>query len=316
MKLKFYLAIILFISFCYVKVFSYVTFPSATLKVDKNEITVGDTITAEVDISIPSFAILLQTEDDFVVEGWDVQDFSFEKDIQDEEKYKLNLVITTYDSKLKEIPKIKLFYINKNDFEDDSLLCDKFNFFSNNIPVKINSIVDTYDKDDIFDIKNLKKLKVPIVFYIICVIFIFFVILYIYKSIVCSKIKKSMFVQFSPKEKAIGKINSIFIKNFDNSKISEYYCIVSRALKFFIIDMLKEKEVEMTTTDLMNILSDKNNVLHKYYSDILPLFKEYDNAKYSTTFLDVDKFIEVYMKTKRIIDQIDFDFSKVNLEIK
>jgi hypothetical protein len=145
--LRFSLILSLFLFFSFLNVTAFTTFPKATLKIDKNEIFVGDMINAEVDISVPPFALLLQSEDDFVIEGWDIYDFSFEQDIADEEKYKLKIVLTAYDSKIKEIPKIRLSYINKTDADKDSNIREKFYFFTDSMPVVIHSVLNKYDND-------------------------------------------------------------------------------------------------------------------------------------------------------------------------
>ncbi|MCR4662357.1 MAG: hypothetical protein K5622_00525, partial [Endomicrobiaceae bacterium] len=144
---------------------------------ENDVINVGDTVKATVEITIPPFAKLLQTEDDIFIEGWEIQDFHFEQD--DDCKFILNLEITTFNSKQNSVPKIKLSYVNKEDFLNDSFFCDKFYFFSNSVPIKVNSILPKYQREEIFDIKNIKKMNIPLIFHISCFIFVLFILFFV-----------------------------------------------------------------------------------------------------------------------------------------
>lgn len=294
-----------------INIFAFTTFPTAILSVDKDVIEVGQTINATVTIEIPSFAKLLQSEDDFFIEGWDIQDFSFKQDISDDTKYFLNVTLTTFDYKIKEIPKIKLSYVNKADFLDDSFFCEKYYFFSNSVPVTVISVFDTYQRNSIFDIKKIKMLYVPMFFYVICGVFFLFVLFSIYIKVVTLKINKFIKVTFSSKENAIRKLNKIYIlKGFDETKIGDYYCLISEALKTFISEELRIKKIEMTTTEILAFISDDDNVFKHYYSDIKSFFKIYDDAKFSAYLADKDKFIDVFNQTKKFIENIDFNTEK------
>lgn len=309
MDLKKISLIFVFLFLC-VKIFAFMTFPTAELSVDKTTIEVGQTIKATVKIDIPAFAKLLQSEDDFSIEGWDILDFSFTHDITDDSKYVLNLVITTFDYKIKEIPRIKLSYVNKSDFLNDSFFIEKYYFFSNSIPVTVTSVFYTYQKDSIFDIKKMKVLYVPVFYYIICGVFILFVLTGIYIKIVNFKIKKIVKVNFSSKENAIRKLNNVYlIKGFDETKIDDYYCRLSDALKTFISEENSIKK-EMTTNELLSFISQDNNVFKKYYSDIASFFKTYNDAKFSAYLSDKEKFIEIFNKTEKFIENINFNVEK------
>ena len=313
-SLKFSLTLFIFLFLSYLSVFAFTTFPKATLKVDKKEISVGDMVNAEIDIFVPSFALLLQSENDFFIEGWDIYDFYFVEDILDKEKYKLKLILTTYDSKLKEIPKIKLSYINKVDSEKDISACEKFYFFTNSVPIVIDSILDKYDNDSIFDIKKTRKMTIPVMFYMVCIVFVLFVIFVLYKNIIFVKMQKYVKVNFSPVEKAIRQLNNIHVINIDISKIDSYYCKLSIILKSFILELLDKKNIEFTSAEMINMISLKNNIFYDYHSEISALFKIYDDAKYSVNSLNRDKFIDVYTQTKNIIEKLNSQ--KINLEIK
>lgn len=314
MKLKFGLTLFFVLSFFCLSVYAFTTFPKATLKIDRNEISVGDVINAEVDISVPSFALLLQSEDDFFVEGWDIYDFSFIQDVLDEEKYKLKLVLTSYDSKLKEIPKIKLSYINKTDVEKEANVREKFYFFTNSVPVVINGVLDKYGNDTIFDIKKPKRLSVPIIFYLICVVFVLFVLFVVYKNIITVKVQKCLKINFSPREKAVRQLNNICITNLDVSKIGNHYCTLSNVLKKFILDLSGKNDIEFTSSELINMVSSEDNIFYDYRNEISGLFKVYDDAKYSTALLDKDKFINVYVQTESVIEKLNS--KKNSLEIR
>lgn len=309
MKIKI-IVLLLFVFFNTVGVFAYVTYPKAILDVDTKVMDVGDIINATVEITIPPFAKLLQTEDDIFIEGWEIQDFHFRQDILDECKFILTLSITTFNSKLDGIPKIKLSYVNKEDLLDDSFFCDKFYFFSNSVPIKINSILSNYQREEIFDIKSIKKMNIPIVFYILCLLFVLFVFFVIYREILIPKIRKNNKFKFSPREKAIRKLNSICSKDKQLSDINNNYYLMSRALKVFILDLLGIKNKEMTTMELLDILSKETNIFHKAYPDILNLFTIYNNAKYSIETLSLKDFFDVFNKTKQMIESLSVSIKK------
>jgi hypothetical protein len=310
MNLKniFFIFIVLLLS---INIFAFTTFPTAILSVDKDMIEVGQTINATVTIEIPSFAKLLQMEDDFFIEGWDIQDFSFKQDISDDSRYFLNVTLTTFDYKIKQIPRIKLSYVNKADFLDDSFFCEKYYFFSNSIPVTVVSVFDNYQRNSIFDIKKIKMLYIPIFFYVICSIFFLFVLFSIYIKVVGLKIKKFIKINFSPKENAIRKMNNIYtLKGFDENKVRDYYYLISDALKTFITEELKIKKIEFTTTEVLALISEDGNIFKKHYYDIKSFFKIYDDAKFSAYLVDKDKFIEIFEKTKKFIENIEFNIEK------
>lgn len=295
-----------------VSAFAYITYPTAISTIDKEVIDVGDIVKATVEINIPQFASLLQTEEDIFVEGWDVLDFYFKQDILDENKFILTLYITTFNSKLDSVPKIKLSYVNKEDLLDDSFFCDKFYFFSNSVPIKINSILPNYQRDEIFDIKKIKKMNIPILFYILCLLFIFFVFFILYRDIIIIKIKRNSKFNFSPKEDAIRKINNIYINNkqIQISDINNNLYLMSRILKIFILEELGIKDKEMTTTDVLTILSEETNLFHKNYQEIVSLFKIYDNAKYSIGILSLKDFLYAFNKTKQMIENLSVSVEK------
>ena len=136
--------------FSVINVFSFVTFPKAVLTADKNNIITGDKVKVRVEIFIPSFAMLLQDEGDILIDGWDIVDLSFKKDVIENDKYILDMDITTFDTSIKEIPQISFSYINKDDYNDG----EKFFFFSNSIPVKVSS---TFNSDELKSIKDKKR---------------------------------------------------------------------------------------------------------------------------------------------------------------
>ena len=312
MKIKI-ISLCLFIVLSTVAVFAYVTYPQAILTVDKNEINVGETVNATVEITIPPFAKLLQTEDDIVIEGWDIQDFHFKQDILDEYKIILNLAITTFDSKLVAIPKIKLSYVSKEDLLEDSFFCDKFYFFSNSVPIKINSILSNYKREEIFDIKNIRKINIPIIFYILCLLFILFVLFVVYRNVLAFKVKKKLKFNFSPEEKAIRKLNNIYnnIEKVKVSNINDYYYQMSRILKVFILDGLDIANKEMTTTEVLSIIKEETNPFHKIYNEIVRLFKIYDSTKYSMSQVSLKDFYNVFNMTKKLIENLNVSIESI-----
>lgn len=317
MKQKIILLLILFLTAGCINIWAYVTYPIAVLSVDNDTIEVGQTINATVEITIPPFAQLLQNENDIYIEGWEIQDFYFKQDVLDEYKTVLHLSLTTFDSSLNSIPRIKLSYVNKVDLLDDSFFCDKFYFFTNSVPIKISSIVSNYQRDTIFDVKNMKKIKIPLMFYILCILLVIFVLFVVYRNIFIHKTRKYTRIKFSPKESAIRDLNNIFkdgsqLKTVD---IEKNYCLMSKILKKFIISELKMKKIEMTTAEILSVISKKDNFFYKYYQDISKLFKVYDNAKYSLGMLAQNEFLHIYYETRKIILNSNFG-SKENINEK
>ena len=124
------------------------------------------------------------------------------------------------------------------------------------------------------------------------------------------KIRKNNKFKFSPREKAIRKLNSICSKDKQLSDINNNYYLMSRALKVFILDLLGIKNKEMTTMELLDILSKETNVFHKAYPDILNLFTIYNNAKYSIETLSLKDFFDVFNKTKQMIESLSVSIKK------
>lgn len=307
-KIKIIKVIVFFVLFLfsYINVFSYDMFPTAVLKTNVDKMEIGETVKADVYITVPTFVELVQDERDIVIEGWEIQDFVFNQDITDSSKYILNLFITTFDSKINKIPRIRLSFTNKNEITDSNTDEDKFYFFSNSVPIHVNSIVGKYNNNTIFDIKNIKELSVPFLFYVVSSLFVVFVLIVIYGAIFKIKEKQNIKITLSPKENAIRKLNQVCISEcFDEKKIKEFYFLTSEALRVFILDVLKIKNIEMTTNEIISMISDKENRLFDYQSQISYFFKKYDDAKYSSTLLYVNNFIDIFNKTKSFIENFD-----------
>lgn len=300
---KFGKLLIIFLTvFLGIKAFAFINFPKAVLTVDKTDITVGDSVSAEVKISVPSFVKLLQTEDDFSVDGWDVQSFSFKQNMTTEGEYILNMKITTFDSKIREIPQIKFSYVNADETNGD--FPDKFYFFSNSMPVNVKSMFQNEAFETIRDVKQIKILSIPLAYYVMAVFFILFAVI-IYKDVLSVKILKETNVDtFTPKETAVRKLNVLFDdKNFSDEKIGEYYCRLSDILKDFIVKSLNLTKSEMTTTELLALIKDENNLFNKDYNEISYLFKTYDNLKYSNCGFDKANFFENFKRTKELVEK-------------
>ena len=304
--------LLLAIFFYGVCAFAYVTYPKAVLSVDSDTLNVGDSIKATVEITIPPFAKLLQTEEDVSIEGWDILDFHFKQDILDESKFVLDLVITTFNSKLDSVSKVKLSYINKDDLLNDTFFCDKFYFYSNAVPVKVNSIVSDHQRKEMFDIKSVKEMNIPVLFYVFCFLFVLFVLFVVYKELLITKVKEIDDFCFSPREIAIRELNRICLneKQIQSININNSYVLMSRVLKFFILDELNIKNKEMTTSEILELLSDETSIFHKNYYDILSLFKIYDNAKYSVETLNLRMFFDLFNKTKHMIETLSVGSEK------
>ncbi len=310
-KLKNIIAFLFFSLILSVNVFAFNSFPVATLKCGVDKMEIGETIKVDVYITMPDFVELLKGENDIFIDGWEIQDFVFKQDVTNDSKYILNLFITTFDSQMTRIPKIRLSFVNKEDLSKTDNYEDKFYFFTNSVPIQVNSIVKKYNNDTIFDIKNLKMLSIPITLYVFYCLFVLFVLIVIYGIIFKMKIKKNTKITFSPKEKAIRKLNNIiYNESFDMNKIKEYCFVTSESLRTFMSDSLKTSNIKMTTEELLNVISDKNNIFYNSYPQIAYLFKKYDDVKYSTSLLYANDFVDTFNKTKSFIE----NFSTYNYE--
>ena len=300
------ITLLVFFLFSYINIFSYDMFPTAVLKTDVDKMEVGETVKADVYITVPTFVEIVQDEKDIVINGWEIQDFVFNQDITDSSKYVLNLYITTFDSKINKIPGIRLSFINKNEITDSHIGEDKFYFFSNSVPIQVNSIVEKYNNNTIFDIKNIKMLSIPFLFYVISSLFVLLVLIVIYGTMFKIKANQNIKITLSPKENAIRKLNQVCNSEcFDEKKIKEFYFLTSEALRVFILDVLKIKNIEMTTNEILSMISDKENRLFDYQTQISYFFKKYDDAKYSASLLYVNNFLDIFNKTKSFIENFD-----------
>lgn len=284
-----------------INVFSFVTFPKAVLTADKNNIITGDKVKVRVEILIPSFVLLLQDEGDILIDGWDIVDLSFKKDVIENDKYILDMEITTFDTSIKEIPQISFSYINKDDYNDG----EKFFFFSNSIPVRVSSTFNSDEFKSIRDIKYPKTLSITWIYYIIAIVFFVYVIFFAYRTVLYDKILNIINLNsFTPDEIAIRKLNNLNIdENCSKKQIKEYYFVVSNIFKKFIITTSHFKKHEMTTTELLLLLQDKNNVFNQSFSEVYYLFESYDKAKYSDYMLNMETFLDIFKRTKKTVEK-------------
>lgn len=284
-----------------INVFSFVTFPKAVLTADKNNIITGDKVKVRVEILIPSFVLLLQDEGDILIDGWDIVDLSFKKDVIENDKYILDMEITTFDTSIKEIPQISFSYINKDDYNDG----EKFFFFSNSIPVRVSSTFNSDEFKSIRDIKYPKTLSITWIYYIIAIVFFVYVIFFAYRTVLYDKILNIINLNsFTPDEIAIRKLNNLNIdENCSKKQIKEYYFVVSNIFKKFIISTSHFKKHEMTTTELLLLLQDKNNVFNQSFSEVYYLFESYDKAKYSDYMLNMETFLDIFKRTKKTVEK-------------
>lgn len=284
--------------------YAFVTFPSAELTADKKEITIGQPVNVQIELFVPDFINLLQTEEDILIQGWDIQELSFKKDITTEGKYTVNLKITTFDSRIKEIPAVRFSYINKDEMNDFNPKI--FYFFSNSVLVNIKNIFDAGDFSDIRDIKQSKKMNIRVLYYFIAVFYGLFVIFFVYRHIVITKISKltKPAYLFTNKEKAVKNLNKLYIKYvISYGGIKEYYYELSNILNHFITDTLEVKK-EITTTELLDLIKNDGNIFNKCFYEISLLFEKYDKVKYTENLsLNNDDFLEDFKQTREIIEK-------------
>lgn len=285
--------------------YAFVTFPSAKLTADKKEITIGQPVNVQIELFVPEFVNLLRTEEDILIHGWDIQELSFKKDIVTEGKYIVNLKITTFDSRISEIPPVRFSYVNKDEVNDFNPKI--FYFFSNSILVNIKSMFETNDFSDIRDIKQSKKMNITFLYYFIAVFYGIFVIFFIYRHIVIIKISKLVKPKYSftHKEKAVKNLNKLYMKYImADTEIKEYYFELSNILNHFISDTLEVKK-EITTTELLDLINNEGNIFNKYFHEISVLFEKYDKVKYTgNANSSDDEFLESFKKTREIIEKI------------
>lgn len=297
--------VISFVFLIFVYSYAFVTFPSAELTADKTEITIGQSINVRIELFVPDFVNLLQTEENILIQGWDIQELSFKKDITTEGKYTVNLKITTFDSRIKEIPSVRFSYINKdemNDF-DPKIFC----FFSNSCLVSVKNVFDINDLSDIRDIKQSKKMDIRFLYYLIAVFYGLFVIFFVYRHIVITKISKLIKPEYSftHKERAVKNLNKLYMKYMISyGGIKEYYYELSNILNHFISDTLEVKK-EINTTELLDLIKNDPNMFNKYFNEISLLFEKYDKVKYTGNLsLNNDDFLEDFKKTREMIEKI------------
>jgi hypothetical protein len=283
---------------------AFVTFPTANLTTDKTEITIGESIQARIEVFIPDFVDMLQTEENILISGWDIQELSFKKNIMTEGKYTVDLKITTFDSRIKEIPPVRFSYINKDEVNDSNP--KMFYFFSNSVLVNIKNIFEDDNFSDIRDIKQFKKMNITHLYYYIAVFYGLFVIFVVYRHLVIVKILKLVKPKytFTYKEKAIKKLNKLYMKYaVHDGETKGYYFELSNILNHFIADTLKLNK-ETTTTELLDLIKNDGNRFNKYFKKISLLFEKYDKVKYTGNEKSSnDDFWESFKQTREIIEK-------------
>ncbi len=300
--------IIFLLSFLFLSaegVFAFVTFPEAVLTSDKTEIITGESIQADIELFVPDFVNLLQSEDDVSIPGWDIQELIIRKDLTEEGKYKVKLKITTFDGRIKEIPPVRFSYVNK----DDAAGIERrvFYFFSNSLPVNVKNIFKDSDFSEIRDIKQVKKMHIPAVYYYIAVLYGLFIVFFIYRNVIKYKTEKHIKLNYSftGREKAVKNMNRLYMKYLESdARVREYYFELSGILNGFISDSLGIRG-EMTDGELLNLIKNENNKFNKYSDEILSLFEKYDKIKYTgKTDSDGREFFEDFIRTRDLIEKI------------
>ncbi len=289
-------------------VYAFVSYPKASLTVDKYAISIGEDINATVELSLPDSIKLLYGEDDIFIEGWDIKNISLKRDFKREGKYVLEMAVTTYDSTVQKIPRIRFSYVNKN--MDFSFSGEKFYFFSNFVEVKVFNIFDDDKFENIKDIKKTKHLKVPFIYYLLFMLAYLSLAFYIYTETINYKVSKLIKIKnLTPSEIAFRDINRMFVKEgFSKDKIKDYYYELSDVFKKFIINILALKTPELTTTDLLNLLNlleNEDSWYGRNYEEICFLFDHYDDTKYADSLPDEQKFFEILKRTKDLIKQYE-----------
>lgn len=286
-------------------IFAFVTFPEAVLTSDKTEIITGESIQADIELFVPDFVNLLQTEDDVLIPGWDIQELIIRKDLTEEGKYKVKLKITTFDGRIKEIPPVRFSYVNKGDA--GGIERRVFYFFSNSLPVTVKNIFKDSDFSEIRDIKQVKKMHIPAVYYYIAVLYGLFIVFFIYRNVIIYKTEKHIKLRYSftGREKAVKNMNKLYMKYLaSDARVREYYFELSGILNGFISDSLGIKG-EMTDGELLNLIKNENNKFNKYSDEILSLFEKYDKIKYTgQTDSDGREFFVDLMRTRDLIEKI------------
>lgn len=300
--------IIFLLSFLFLSaegVFAFVTFPEAVLTSDKKEIITGESIQADIEVFVPDFVNLLQTEDDVSIPGWDIQELIIRKDLTEEGKYKVKLKITTFDGRIKEIPPVRFSYFNK----DDAAGIERrvFYFFSNSLPVSVKNIFKDSDFSEIRDIKQAKKMNIHAIYYYVAVLYGLFIIFFIYRNVIIYKTEKHIKLNYSftDREKAVKNMNKLYMKYLaSDARIREYYFELSGILNNFISDSL-EIGKEMADGELLNLIKNENNKFNKYADEVLSLFEKYDRIKYTgKTDSDDREFFENFIRTRDLIEKI------------
>jgi hypothetical protein len=169
-------------------------------------------------------------------------------------------------------------------------------------------VKSTFNSDELKSIKDIKypkTLSITFIYYIIAIVFLVYVIFFTYRTVLYDKILNIINLNsFTPDEIAIRKLNNLNIdESCSKKQIKEYYFLVSNIFKKFIVNASHFKKKEITTTELLLSLQDKNNIFNQYFSEIYYLFESYDKAKYSDYMLNMETFLDVFKRTKKTVEK-------------
>lgn len=294
------LVVILLILFSFISTNLYaLVFPSAKCVLENNVVNTGDIVRVNFEIIVPDFVKFVQ-DDNIVVDGWEIKNISFKKDVRVKGKFVVGIDLVTYNSLVKQIPAVKFSYVNK-DFENNDEI---FSFFSAPMPVVVNDIFEQESFNYIRDIKSPKKIEISKFVYIFIFLFIVFVIVFVYKNLLVKKFYNEIKIgDFSNKEVAIRKINKL-LQNEDLSSqnIKRYYFLLSNILKEFILHT-HNINTQKTTFELLSIIQNEDSCFFECNKEIEMLLKKYDFVKYSNASVNNKEFVDIFSHTKNIIER-------------
>jgi len=285
---------------------------TAALSLDRNQATVGDIITATLEIKGPP-ALSVKVPDPSTFLG-DLELRNAKKPLSQEKEGKKSIIyqfeITPFTTGKKEIGPLKIHYSLKGTApvpeEESSPAVD-----TNKVTLDVTSVLPKEAKNlDIKDIKPPIEVKYPLSYYIIGALAILAAALIIYllvryvRNRMRKKGEEGPAVPKTPEEVAREKLRNLRESALlAQGRVKEYYTILTDVLREYLVQRHSINALDMTTTELYRVLRD-SSLLAPLSGEIKSLMTQGDMVKFAKAVPLEARIEEDYRETERLFQAL------------
>lgn len=285
---------------------------TASLSLDRTKATVGDIITATLEIKGPS-ALTVKTPEPSEFLG-DLELRNAKKPLTQEQEGKKSIIcqfeITPFTTGKKEIGPLTVKYSlsGKSPVPEEG---SSEEVKSNKVSLEVTSVLPKDGKNlDIKDIKPPMEVKYPLSYYIIAILAILLAALLIYLLVRYllkrrQKMKEdAISAPKSPEETAMEKLKNLRESTLlSQGKVKEFYSILSDVLREYLENRHSINAPDKTTTELYRELRDSAR-LAPLSGEIKSLMAQSDMVKFARAVPTDARIDEDYRETERLFNAL------------